>query len=274
MPRTRPYSWAARGDATSTTGLSITQTPAVRPAEAAELEALRDLAAAAPPGLVETRESGGAFALRVDGIVLRETTRILGLYDIAALDELAHLYGSGEFWVQLDPAAGLEQELGARGFEPDYAWQKFERGVEPYEAPTDLRIAEADERLGGLFSAAYGAPPELGAWFGRILGRPGWHALGAYDGELLVASGALWARDGLGWVGFGATLPSHRGRGAQAALLAARIDRAAELGVTMLVTETGVAREGRPGPSYRNLLRAGFAPVYERPNFRLAGTAG
>jgi GNAT superfamily N-acetyltransferase len=53
-------------------------------------------------------------------------------------------------------------------------------------------------------------------------------------------------------------LPEHRGKGAQSALLAARIHRAVELGCDLLVTETGEQRDDRPSNSYRNILRAGF----------------
>ena len=61
--------------------------------------------------------------------------------------------------------------------------------------------------------------------------------------------------------GFAATLPEHRGKGAQSALLAERIGRAAELGCDVVVTETGEQRDDRPSNSYRNILRAGFSEV-------------
>ena len=35
----------------------------------------------------------------------------------------------------------------------------------------------------------------------------------------------------------------------------------------MLVTETGQPVDGRPGPSYRNIVRAGFEPAYVRQNY-------
>ena len=60
--------------------------------------------------------------------------------------------------------------------------------------------------------------------------------------------------------------PEHRGRGAQGAILAGRIDRARELGLRRVATETGVPREDGPGPSYRNILRAGFEEIEVRPN--------
>jgi GNAT superfamily N-acetyltransferase len=237
----------------------------VRAGERAELEAFRDFFAA---GRMPTREAGGAIALRPPGPATRELTRILGLYDAAALDSLDPFFDGAAYWVSLDPEAGIDDELEARGFEPDYPWQKFERGVEPFEARTDLRIGAADERFGSVFVAAYGLDPAGASWVASVHRREGWHAFAAYDGEEPVATGALFVTGDVGWFGLGATLPRARGRGAQSAILAARIDRASELGLTQLVTETGTPRDGRRGSSYRNILRAGFEPSYVRPNYR------
>ena len=66
-------------------------------------------------------------------------------------------------------------------------------------------------------------------------------------------------------------MPSHRGRGAQSAILAARVERARERGLRVLITETGVPRDGRPGASYRNIVKSGFEPTYVRPNYASPG---
>ena len=62
----------------------------------------------------------------------------------------------------------------------------------------------------------------------------------------------------------GATLPQHRGRGVQRALLRARILAARELGARTLSADTGVRRPGLPDASYRNLEWAGFREAYVR----------
>ena len=67
-------------------------------------------------------------------------------------------------------------------------------------------------------------------------------------------------------------MPEQRGKGGQGALLAARIEAAAEAGCEVVVTETGEPVDGQPNGSYRNIVRAGFEPQYVRPNY-LSATA-
>src|SRR5205823_6602163 len=165
------------------------------------------------------------------------------------------LYEGGRVVVSLDPDAGLDDELRARGYRDGYPWQKFERGLEPYEVRTDLRVAEAEGPggFGPAVAVAFGAPPAFAPWLDAVVGRPGWHVFVAYDGDRAVGGGALFATGATGWLGVAGTLPEARGRGAQGAIFAARIERARELGLDLLVTETGVPGDAGPGASYRNM---------------------
>ena len=72
-------------------------------------------------------------------------------------------------------------------------------------------------------------------------------------------------------LGAGATKPEARKRGAHSALLAGRIEAAYRAGARYVVTETGVPQAGQPAPSYKNILAAGFAVAYVRPNWAPAG---
>ena len=72
-----------------------------------------------------------------------------------------------------------------------------------------------------------------------------------------AAAAGVFLAEGVGYLGFAATLPEHRGKGGQNALLAARIRHAREAGCDVVVTETGERRDDRPSSSYRNILRAG-----------------
>ncbi len=114
----------------------------------------------------------------------------------------------------------------------------------------------------------YGLPEWAGALAANVVGRPGWSCYVAYEGREPAGAGALFVHEGVGWLGFGATLPEFRGRGAQSAILAARIEDARIQGCSTVVTETGELEEGRPAGSYRNILRAGFREAGVRPNYR------
>ena len=240
----------------------------MRPSERVEVDALRSLFSTGA-----LREAGEAVAVRVDGIPGRELNRIAGLYDFSHLDELAGVYDKRPYWVSLDPEAGLDEELVGRGYIRDGAWQKFERGVEPVEAHTDLDIAEARsaQDVAAFLRTSWGVPEDAARWLAALAGHPDWHCFIAYDGGEPVGGGMLYAHDDAGWLGVASTRVDYRGRGAQSALLAARIERAAKLGLRLLVTETGAAEGAEPGTSYRNILRAGFEPVYVRPNYTASG---
>jgi hypothetical protein len=99
------------------------------------------------------------------------------------------------------------------------------------------------------------------------VGRPGWtHYLG-FDGELPVAAGAMYVIDDIAWLGFGATLESHRGRGGQSAIFHRRLADARTLGCRLAFTETGPDSDEEPNHSYRNMVRLGFQLGYHRPNW-------
>lgn len=249
------------------------------PTERAEVDGFEDMYLA---GAVVRRVGGamcGAFPALPAATLLNRALG-LGLESPATDTDLDAMGGffAGlvvRFQVALAPQArpsDLPERLAARGFTPGYAWTKFRRGVEPPDpVETELRVERIGAEHAGAFArtfvAGYGVPHSLGTWLARLPGRPGWHCYIAFDGEEPAATGALYVRDGLGWLGLGATLPEYRRRGAQNAMLAARIHDAPALGVRTLVTETGVPEEGRPSNSHRNILRSGFTIAYVRPNY-------
>jgi GNAT superfamily N-acetyltransferase len=141
----------------------------------------------------------------------------------------------------------------------------FERAPLPAPAVrTPLTLGEvtnddADE-WAAVVTAGYGLPEESATRLAAAPGSGGWTAFLARDGDEPAAAAAVWVDPPAAYFGFAATLPAHRGKGAQGALFAARIERALALGCTTLVTETGELRDGSPSSSYRNILRLGFEP--------------
>jgi GNAT superfamily N-acetyltransferase len=94
----------------------------------------------------------------------------------------------------------------------------------------------------------------------RLAGKPGFFHYMAFDGERPVAIAALCVFEDMGYLMAARTAESHRKRGAQQALIAARIERAEQIGCSILVSETLTMLEH----SLRNLQRAGFQEVYEK----------
>lgn len=253
----------------------------MHPAEAGELAAMRALFAAAPPELgAVAEEIGGALCISLPAAPTSAMfNRALGLGldrpatedDLAAIDRFFRARGV-EYCVALVPdahPAELEAWATNRGLVAGYAWAKFSRGVDTSpEVETELRVEEVSDGadFAAVFTRAYGTPALFEPWLARVPGRPGWHCFLAYAGDEPAATGAIYVEDGVGWLGAAGTLPEHRRKGAQNAILAARIRAAAEAGCQVVVTETGSLREGRPSNSYRNILRAGFELLYERAN--------
>ena len=261
----------------------------MHPAELAELEAFRDLYAIAPASLgASTAEVGGALCLRLEADPASTMfNRVLGLglrrpATEEALDEVTSFYGGARAWaVALAPQAEppeLPARLERRGLTSGYGWTKFTRGVagNAPDAPTELRVerVEKGDAFAEAFVRGYGTPEFFRDWLVRLPGRAGWHCFVAFDGGAPAGAGAVYVTGAVGWVGIGATVPEHRRRGAQNAILVTRIAAAAEAGCELVATETGEPLDEQPGGSWRNIARAGFEPQYVRPNYLRAPGVG
>ena len=245
---------------------------------------LEQVEAAAYGGLYET---AGLPVLRIAGATCFSSpavpqstmlNRVAGLglagpVTDAMLDDIGAFFraAGADYAVSLAPAAEptLTARLTERGFSAGYAWMKFRRDLSPpVPAETQLRVAATDDgaAFGSVVGRAYGLPDEAASMFSHVGARRDWHLFLAYDNGEPVGGAALYAHDGVGWLGATAILAEQRGRGAQNALLAARIARGRELGLSALTTETGERLPDRASSSYRNILRAGFEEAYLRPN--------
>jgi GNAT superfamily N-acetyltransferase len=99
------------------------------------------------------------------------------------------------------------------------------------------------------------------------VGHPQFFPYAAWDGDTIVGGGNLFVQGGIASLNAGAVLASHRRRGAQSGLVAARISKARELGCRWVTAETGVPAEGKSNSSMNNMLRAGLKVLYIRHNY-------
>jgi ribosomal protein S18 acetylase RimI-like enzyme len=169
-------------------------------------------------------------------------------------------------------ATWLEQR-GVRRYQR--SWMRFWRDTEPArEVLTDLVVRPARPSdaaaLDAVIRGAFEMSDAAAGLFAYLVGRPRWHLFVAVEGDEVAGAAGLFVEGQVGHIAFGAVRAQSRRRGAQNALLAARIQCARDLGCRLVFSETGEAVAGSPQPSYQNLLRAGFKELYLRPNYRWA----
>jgi len=255
--------------------------------ESTEASAYADLMQAAPSDFgvdVDSSEDGVLLSAPCVDALLFNRMVGLGLRRPATRDavhkavERLHATGVRNFGIQLSPTAtpaDTADWIGAAGLERRDNWTKVYRPATPEPTvPTELRLERAAANLADRFAAVacmgFAMPPALAPWFAASVGRPGWYHYLAWADDEPVAVAAMFVRDHVGWLGVAATLPAHRRRGAQGALMVRRIHDGLALGCRWFVTETGQDRPDKPNPSFHNMRRAGFVVAYDRPNFRLA----
>jgi GNAT superfamily N-acetyltransferase len=262
---------------------------AERLADAIEAAACRDMYAAAPTALqLAAKTIDAATVLIAPTLPVTYFNRVIGLGDespatVATIRDIAALYTAANvasYWVHLIPSAqpadaGTLLEQSGLKLPPRRSWAKFLRNViDPPPITTELRLREATpadaDAVGKVITSAFGMPSSIGPWFGALVGRPGWTVLVAEAADVIVATGAVFIAGDRAWLGAGSTLADSRGRGAQSALLSARIRIAAERGCHIVATETGEPAAGEPNPSLANIRRAGFVQVCSRLNYASA----
>lgn len=249
-----------------------------------EMAAWADLIAAAPPTVVERlglahAVEAGVHRVSAPPVPQGLFNRVVGLDHAPRTDDdLDHLLAwaraaSPDPWIQVaERDERLRARLAARGLVPTTrpTWAKVVRDTSPCEAQTTLEVLEVEPEqapaLATVLAAAHGLPPFVAGWVAGLVGRPRWHAFATRDAGTIVGGGFLYCDGATAWLGLGGTAPTHRRRGGQRAVFAARIARAAALGAHTCVTETGEAVDGEPNPSLANMLRVGFRKVSARHN--------
>jgi GNAT superfamily N-acetyltransferase len=153
------------------------------------------------------------------------------------------------------------------------SWVKLGRDLGTVERPaTDLRVGRVDVSAAGdwasVFLRGFGMPEDgLLEMMAASVGQPGFRSYAAWDGDEIVGAANLFVDGDVAALAGASTLPSHRRRGAQSALMAARLLDARAAGCRLAVAETGAEGPGEHNQSLHNMCRAGFSVRYERANW-------
>jgi GNAT superfamily N-acetyltransferase len=152
-------------------------------------------------------------------------------------------------------------------------WVKAVREAGPVDpVQTDLRIGVIEPDEAATWSAlqieVFGIPKDQTDLLTAFASAPNVTAYGAWDGDALVATGALVIAGEVGECVSGTTLPPYRGRGAQSAILARRAEDAYAAGCRWVTSETGKPGPGEHNSSLANMERVGFKVAYDRPIYR------
>jgi len=205
----------------------------------------------------------------------------LGLSTPASREEIKTIISTysdnevAQYFVQLHPDASpteVSEWMRYEGLKPDRGWQKFSRNpVKVEDRQTNLTVREIGPEYGPAFGEIICSAFDLGdkaiPWLAKLPGREDWHIFMSFDGDKPAGVGALFVRNGYAWTDYGATSPEFRQLGSQGAVMAARLNRAIELGCQKIFTCTGVSVPGDPQHSYNNILKAGFKMDYVRENY-------
>jgi len=184
---------------------------------------------------------------------------------IAQWVESFHAAGVSRFFAWLNPGPDMDRVRGwlmQTGFVPRMQWTRYPTLLRESADPAGFRTVLTVREVGP--DEVRAARRELGdvMWdeFERSAGNVNFHHFMAFDGARPVAVGALAVFERMGHLTAAATCERDRMRGAQSALIAARINKARALGCTVLTVETLSMLKH----SMRNLWRAGFRVTYEK----------
>jgi GNAT superfamily N-acetyltransferase len=253
-----------------------------------ESEAWTDFSNSAP---VSTMENcgikvfpvGGVYATMTSKIDVIAFNRVVGLginkpIDDRIIDIILNkieTYKVERFFIQVHPEVysdDIRKLLVSKNFYHYNNWVRLIRDNSPAKkTKTNLNIKtiEVNESKASaqIVVNAFEWPEELVDWIAAPVGRKKWHHYMAFENNVPVATAAFYLGGEYAWFDFAATHPQHRGKGAQSALLAERIEDCRALGVKEMIVETAEQTTEKESPSYRNVLKSGFKEAYKRPNF-------
>jgi GNAT superfamily N-acetyltransferase len=235
-------------------------------------------------GATTVKRWGRATGLLTPAVKAAAVNRVIGLGCATPLDrqrlaEIEAFYRAGgqtRWFLEWSPdarstEADLLESAGGRikdhqaklfGMVADLELATENAGIHVISISRDDRYTFRD-----LIGPTLGIPEAGRAGVIAPVGQTGWHYYLALAEDTPIAGAAMFVNGEGAWLGLSATLPSHRQKGAQTALLSARIRDARLLGCEWVSAET-YPTSAATNPSLRNMNRLGMQVLYRRPFYQ------
>lgn len=200
-------------------------------------------------------------------ITQNQLNKIIDFYESA---------GIKRFMIQVSPAAQpvtYNEMLLQSGFYLHNNWVKWYKKIEgkvPFPETnykTELLDLEEVDLFDKIIYEAFQFDGEPHLLMSQTYKRPGWHHYLAKDNGKPVAAASLFTWGRYASLAIAGTAPHARGKGAQSALIARRINDALDADCEYVIVETSEDKPDKPSASNRNMKRFGFETAYLRPNY-------
>ncbi|WP_419702943.1 GNAT family N-acetyltransferase [Promicromonospora sp. NFX87] len=259
-------------------------------AETVEAEMMHGYESQAPEparqGLgIATARIGGGVVLAASNDPYKYWNKALGFgfaepVTRSLMDQVVGFYrehGAPMAVIQIAPSVLPEDwdEISAiHGLQAGGHWAKLAAPIQETRANalTDLRVGPVEPSDAAEWASAvnrsFGMYDErVDTMIAQSVHNPATRPFAAWDGDQIVAGANLYLHGSVASLNSGATLPTHRRRGAQSALIAARLEAAREAGAAWVVGEAVLPEPGQSNPSLDNQIKAGLAVRYHRQNW-------
>lgn len=203
--------------------------------------------------------------------------------DDLAFDAIERFYSDGgveRHWILVNDYSqppDLAQQLLARGYEPDGAWERVvlqgvpdHRWAEYAQGCEIVTPANAEDWSRFLVDC-YQMPPLIGEWLKALVGSRGWtHAIrregGRPHGKVIMARSLYQDNEGWAWLGIDAPVPGVMAPCFEddQKVVATLLAHAAARGAYAFVSDIEVPSPTRDSEAYRRWGQLGFAAVYLR----------
>lgn len=183
--------------------------------------------------------------------------------------------GVHRFSLDLSPHARpreLPGWLTDGGFRPRGSGAKLFRNAAPVSAGgASFRVEDVGPERSlewfRVISTTWSSMRSRGDWFRARVGWPGWRHYMAFDRNRPIAAASMFLHGERGRLCEAVTIPTHRRRGAQTALIARRLQDGLAAGARVFTSETAPPFPRMALVSYTNMVHAGFRLAYVRPSF-------